>query len=643
MRQRKRGGSILSSVSDIDGRVIPASRNIERAPLWERIAAVVLRPTSPPLKWGVITAAVLIAGEALVVHWLKQFSPENAFGAVFLFGVLVVSAGWGFWLALATSVASAAAYVWFHALEGSGSVAPAVAVFSVLALLTNLLVGQSRLRALESDQRRREADLSASLARTVLRAADPSEALAAASARLSEVLELPTPGAILGEPDVECGEHLECIVLLDDERPVGSLLVSAEVSDADRRRIRRMVPNLEALLAAARDREVLYNQTISMARRQAALRRVATLVARRAEPNEVFHAVTDELADELGVEHVTLVHFTGEDECEVLAARDDETAAGPDGLVVGERIPLGGRNISTMVFETGEVAALDYSRATGPIGDRLRRRGISSGIGVPITVDDKPWGAVIVGVTNRSAPPDLRLRLSDFADLVARAVYNSESRAALNRSRARVIAAADQARRAIERDLHDGAQQRIVSLGMDLRAVQATIPNEQSDLRDKLDTAVDSLSQIHTDLQELSRGIHPAILSRGGLAPALKTLARRSPVPVSLQISVSGRLSEPVEVTAYYVVAESLTNTAKYAQASGVNIAARVDDDVLVLSVADDGVGGALPDRGSGLIGLRDRVEAVEGAFSVDSPAGVGTTVRAEIPLTGAATASTTG
>ncbi|MFC9979362.1 GAF domain-containing sensor histidine kinase [Gordonia sp. NPDC127522] len=558
--------------------------------------------------------------------------------------MLVVSAGWGFWLALATSVASATAYVWFHALEGSGSLVPAVVVFSVLALLTNVLVGQSRLRALESDQRRREADLSAAMARTVLRAADPPEALAAASARLSDVLELPAPGAILGDPDAECGRHQECIMLRDDDRTVGSLVVPSDISAADRRRVLRMVPNLEALLAAARDREVLYGRTIAMARQQAALRRVATLVASRVEPGEVFRAVTDELADELGVEHVTLVHFDSDGSCDVLAARDDEAGAESSGLIVGERIPLGGKNISTAIFETGDTATLDYSGATGPIGERLKARGIRSGIGVPITVEGHPWGAVIVGITHRSAPPDLRLRLTDFADLVARAVFNDESRAALNRSRARVIAAADQARRAIERDLHDGAQQRIVSLGMDLRAVQATVPEEQSDLRGRLDTAVDSLSQIHTDLQELSRGIHPAILSRGGLAPALKTLARRSPVPVSLDIAVPGRLPEPVEVTAYYVVAESLTNTAKYAQASEVNIAARIDDDdVLVLSVADDGVGGALPDRGSGLIGLRDRVEAVEGTFNVGSSAGVGTTVRAEIPLTGATAASTTG
>ncbi|UGT65262.1 histidine kinase [Nocardia asteroides] len=505
---------------------MPASRNIDRGSPWERAAAVVLRPTAPPLRWGVLTAAVLIAVEFGIVHLLKQVFPENAFGAVFLFGVLVVSAGWDVRLAVATSVASAGAYTWFHVVESSegSTFVPAVVVFLVLALLTNLLVGQARSRALDSDQRRRQ---------------------------------------------------------------------------------------------------------------QAALRRVATLVAARADPGAVFPAVAAELADELGVEHVTLLRFHPDGTGEVLAARDDAavgTAA--EGLTVGERLPLGGTNVSTLVAETGAPALLDYAGATGPIADRLGARGIRSGIGVPITVEDRPWGSIVVGATERAAPEGLALRLADFADLVATAVYNAESRAALTRSRARVIAAADQARRTIERDLHDGAQQRIVVLGLDLRAAQATIPDDRPALRDRLDALVEAVTQLHTDLQELSRGIHPAILSRGGLGPALKTLARRSRVPVSLRVEVPGRLPEPVEVTAYYVVAEALTNTTKYARASEVLISAYLDGDDLLLSVADDGIGDARAERGSGLVGLRDRVEAVEGELTLASPAGGGTTIRARIPLT---------
>ncbi|WP_449289782.1 ATP-binding protein [Nocardia jiangsuensis] len=616
------------------GRVMPASRNIDRGSPWERAAAVVLRPTAPPLRWGVLTAMVLIAAEFGIVHLLKQVFPENAFGAVFLFGVLVVSAGWDFRLAVATSVASAGAYTWFHAVESSEgrTFVPAVVVFLVLALLTNLLVGQSRSRALDSDQRRREADLSAALARTVLRAADRPAALAAASTRLSEMLEL--PGITLAEPAAPVGPGRRGIPLFDDDRPEAALVFPADLPDADRRRVERMVPNLEALLAAAHDRQELYARTDALGRQQAALRRVATLVAARADPGAVFLAVTAELADELGVEHVTLLRFHPDGTGEVLAARDDTAVgAAANGLTVGERLPLGGTNVSTLVAETGAPALLDYAGATGPIADRLRARGIRSGIGVPITVEDRPWGSIVVGVTERAAPEGLSLRLADFADLVATAVYNSEARAALTRSRARVIAAADQARRTIERDLHDGAQQRVVVLGLDLRAAQATIPDDQPALRDRLDALVDAVTHLHTDLQELSRGIHPAILSRGGLGPALKTLARRSRVPVSLRVEVPGRLPEPVEVTAYYVVAEALTNTTKYAQASEVSISAHLDGDDLLLAVADDGIGDARAEKGSGLVGLRDRVEAVEGEFTLVSPAGRGTTVRARIPI----------
>ncbi|WP_416566564.1 GAF domain-containing protein [Nocardia testacea] len=579
-------------------------------------------------------AAVLIAAEVGIVHVLKQVSPENAFGAIFLFGVLVVSAGWDFRLAVATSVASMGAYTWFHVQESSeNSFVPAVVVFLVLALLTNLLVGQSRRRALDSAQRRLEADLSAALARTVLRAADRPAALAAAGARLSEVLELPPPGATLGEADAAPGPGQWRIPLFDDNYPVGSLAVPVALGAAQRRRVERMVPGLEALLAAAGDREKLYGQTVALARQQAALRRIATLVAARADPSEVYPAVAAELADELGAEHISLVRFDPDGFCEVLAARDDATAGGA--LVAGERLLLGGANVSTQIAETGEVAVLDYATASGPIADRLHERSIRCGIGAPITVEGRTWGAIIVGATRRPTAPDLRLRLVDFADLVATAIYNSESRIALTRSRKRVIAAADQARRAIERDLHDGAQQRLVAVGLDLRAAQAAVPPDQPALRRRLDAIVDSLSHVHSDLQELSRGIHPAILSRGGLAPALKTLARRSSVPAVLNASVVGRLPEPVEVTAYYVVAEALTNTAKYAQAGEVVISAHLDGDWLLLSVTDDGVGGACPENGSGLVGLRDRVEAVEGDFTVVSPAGAGTTVSARIPATG--------
>jgi signal transduction histidine kinase len=232
-------------------------------------------------------------------------------------------------------------------------------------------------------------------------------------------------------------------------------------------------------------------------------------------------------------------------------------------------------------------------------------------------------------------PDGTEARIGDFADLVATAIANAETHAELKASRARIVAAADQARRGIERDLHDGAQQRIVSLGLGLRALEASIPQEQATLRQQLDNLVNGMADLYTELQELSRGIHPAILSKGGLGPAIKTLARRSVVPVSLEIGVDRRLPESVEATAYYVIAEALTNAAKHAEASEVTVRAGFDGGDLCLVIADDGNGGAAPSGGTGLIGLKDRVEAVSGSLEVSSPLGGGTTIAARIPVGG--------
>ncbi|MCE0535336.1 histidine kinase [Kineosporia rhizophila] len=609
----------------------------------ERLLLKVLRPTPPPLGLGVVVAAGLIAAEVFLVHLLTQIAPDSAFGALFLFGVLVISASWEFGLALATSAASAAAYAYVHVLENSDSLVPAVIVFTVLALLTNVLVGQSRLRAAESEQRRREADLLAELARTMLREVNPAQMLDTASTRLAEVLELPPGSAVLGAPEQEPTPGQQRILLHDGATPVGSLMVPGQLAPGDARRVRRVVPALEALLAAARDRETLHRQTADLARQQAALRRTATLVASRAEPDEVHGVAASELARSLDAEHVSVVRFenpekpedAGEDgarsvQYEVLAAEDED--GDESRLVIGERFRVGGHNVCTIVFETGEPVAVDYAEATGPVAGRLRRRAFVRGIGVPITVDGRTWGAVVVGIGEHPPAPDIQARMTDFADLIATAVYNSETRAQLTRSRARVVAAADQARRTIERDLHDGAQQRIVSLGLELRATQAAVPAEFPQLRGRLDHCVETLSQIHTDLQELSRGIHPAILSRGGLAAALKTLARRSPVPVSLSIAIPTRLPDAVEVAAYFAAAEALTNTAKYAQASEVTISARTDGSVLDLVVTDDGVGGARTGTGSGLIGLHDRIDVAGGTLAIVSPPGAGTSITIRIP-----------
>jgi signal transduction histidine kinase len=225
--------------------------------------------------------------------------------------------------------------------------------------------------------------------------------------------------------------------------------------------------------------------------------------------------------------------------------------------------------------------------------------------------------------------------MSDFADLVATAIANAATRADLIASRARIVAAADEGRRRLERDLHDGAQQRLVALGLQLRLAEASVSPDLQALGAQLGDIASGLTGVTTDLREISRGIHPAILSKGGLGPALKTLARRSAVPVTLELTIDRRLPDSVEVGAYYVVSEALTNAAKHARASHVAVRGQTEDDVLSLSISDDGIGGADFGKGSGLIGLRDRVEALGGRIGITSPAGKGTSLEATFPLDG--------
>jgi signal transduction histidine kinase len=226
-----------------------------------------------------------------------------------------------------------------------------------------------------------------------------------------------------------------------------------------------------------------------------------------------------------------------------------------------------------------------------------------------------------------------RLVTCDFADLVATAIANAATRGELIASRARIVAAADDGRRRLERDLHDGAQQRLVALGLQLRLAEASVPADLQNLGEQLGDIMSGLTDVMADLQEISRGIHPSILSKGGIGPALKSLARRSAVPVDLELAIDRRLPESVEVGAYYVVSEALTNTAKHARASHVTVGARAKASVLSLSISDDGIGGADLGKGSGLIGLRDRVEALGGRMRIVSPAGSGTSMNVTIPL----------
>jgi signal transduction histidine kinase len=361
---------------------------------------------------------------------------------------------------------------------------------------------------------------------------------------------------------------------------------------------------------------------------QAALRRVATLVARALLPTEVFAAVTAEVGRILAADSVLLVRYEPDGTASVLSGHGGHVVEWP----VGTRMTFEGESVAGKVLRTGRAARMDtYEDAPGDVAARLRARGLRCGVGGPVLVEGRLWGAMIAGWT-RTEPllAGTEDRLAEFTELVATAVANAESRAELTASRARVVAAADETRRRIERDLHDGIQQRLVSLALDLRAAEAM---ERDDLGGRLSEVAQGLAGAVEDLQEVSRGIHPAILSRGGLGPALKTLARRCAVPVQLDAGAGERLPERVEVAAYYVVSEALTNAAKHAQASVVRVGVQADDGCVWISIGDDGVGGADPGRGSGLVGLRDRIEALGGTVDIASPAGGGTSLLVKIPI----------
>ena len=259
--------------------------------------------------------------------------------------------------------------------------------------------------------------------------------------------------------------------------------------------------------------------------------------------------------------------------------------------------------------------------------------GVESSVGAPITVEGRIWGLVGVALRGpKPAPPDTEERLAAFTALVATAIANAESRAQLVASRERIVAAADGARRRIERNLHDGAQQRLVSLALQLRKAQAAMP---PGLAAQLDTCVVGLDGALDELREFARGIHPPILTEGGLGPALKALAARSAVPVEITLGTTDRLPESVEIAAYYVVSEALTNATKHAHATAIGITVEPDAEerVLHIAVRDDGVGGADFTHGTGLVGLKDRVEALSGRILLDSPPGAGTRLRAELPI----------
>jgi signal transduction histidine kinase len=365
-----------------------------------------------------------------------------------------------------------------------------------------------------------------------------------------------------------------------------------------------------------------------LAEQQAALRRVATLVARRGTPEVVFRAVAQEAGGLLGADVSALVRLESDDTVTMIAG----PPSGPH--EPGQRLTIDPDFVVEAVRATGRSARFetDDPEAEG-MPEIVRILGVRSAVASPVVVEGSLWGAVILGSLGASFPAETEQRLDEFTELVATGISNASARAELLASRARIVAAGDEARRRIERNLHDGTQQRLVTLGFAVRAAEADLPPDRDDLREKLSGVALGLVAAVEDLQEISRGIHPVVLSKGGLAPALQALAQRSAIPVRVDLRTEERVAEPIEIAAYFVASEALANAAKYSQASRIDLSLEQHELSLRLSIGDDGLGGADAARGSGLVGLTDRVEALGGSIRITSRPGEGTQIAAEFPL----------
>jgi PAS domain S-box-containing protein len=366
-----------------------------------------------------------------------------------------------------------------------------------------------------------------------------------------------------------------------------------------------------------------------LADEQAALRRVATLVARGVPPADVFAAVAEEVGRLLRVEDTTIFRYEDDWTATVVADRGDRDVP----LPMGSRIPLDGQSVTALVRRTGLPARMDdFSNATGPLADYTRNAGIGSTVGSPIVVDGRLWGAMIAATrSDEPMPPTTESRIGKFTELVATAISNVEARADLAASRARIAAAADEERRRVVRDLHDGAQQRLVQTVVTLKLAGQAFQNDEETGPALVSEALAHAQDAIAELRELAHGILPSVLTRGGLRAGVEALASRMTVPIECNVSVD-RLPPAVEATAYFVIAESLTNVAKHARANGATVLARVQDGTLRIRVEDDGIGGARPDS-SGLLGLADRLAVLHGQLRVETPPGGGTLVAADIPV----------
>src|SRR5438876_3360053 len=381
------------------------------------------------------------------------------------------------------------------------------------------------------------------------------------------------------------------------------------------------------------DPEAKLAEISRLAQEQRALRRVATLVASEASPERVFTAVSEECARVLEVNASAVFRFEGDDTATIVGRHSRSVTE--DAFNLGMRLPATEDTGIGQVLRTGAPARIhDYSERPGEIADNMRRMSYRSSVSAPIVVAGIMWGAVGIA-SAEPLPAGTEARLGAFCELVSLAVASAQAREDLSASRARLVKAGDEQRRKLERNLHDGAQQRLVSLALTIRLARRQLESNAEAVAASLEGAAKELDLALEELRELARGLHPAALTEQGLGPALEGVANRLPIEVDVSAPAE-RLPENIEATAYYIVSEALTNVAKHAQATKAKVEMTVAGDVLKFEITDDGRGGADPSAGSGILGLRDRAEAVGGTLFVISPPGKGTLVTAQLPLSDA-------
>ena len=369
-------------------------------------------------------------------------------------------------------------------------------------------------------------------------------------------------------------------------------------------------------------------------REHEALRRLAVLVARQPSTAEVFAAVTEETGRLLGAQTSNLMRVANPELAVIVAGWSEGAAHVP----VGSTGKLDGRGMVGKILETGRPSRVDnFDDVGGDVAAAMRRLGLRSGVAGPVIVDGRIWGALVVcSAASVPLPAGTEDRVAAFAQLISLAIENAETREELAASRVRLVAAADEARRRIERDLHDGAQQRLVATALTLtlldRRLGADSDSDSDEVSSLLASAREELGRGLEELRDLARGLHPAELTDHGVEAAVRSLVNRVPVAVDFRADVPERLDATIEAAAYFVVSEALTNVVKYAEATSASVELKLADDTLVVTIADDGIGGAELDGGSGLRGLGDRVHAVGGLLQVSSPPGEGTRLRAELP-----------